>query len=200
MNKEIILINEKNLSSDPVQRLGELLALGVQARYLACKLYVEIIDKTPSDKEIIHDKYSFISESDWNKIESVGRGIITPKLLEGGFAANALSRCSRSDQDRYIKEPIELLIQKAPNQFDTIKVMYYNLDKNQRKQIFRGGHVNTLAEQKNYLVSGEAEKNFLHIGNGKPYAIRGGKLIVTKPCVFTLKELTIMTIEMAGKK
>jgi hypothetical protein len=195
INQTSPLINEKELSKDPFEKLGQLILLGLQGKLMACKLYVELINKKPESKEIIHEKYPFISESDWSKMESVGRGALIPQLLGGGHNANSLSGCPVSEQEKYNEKPIDVLI-KNNGQYDTIKIYYYNLSTFQRKQVFAKSHVRTVAEQKAYLLSGEAEKAIVHAENGKPYHAIKGFLIIKTPCKIPYRDITYLLNEM----
>lgn len=139
------------LTKQKIDQFGDLLAqigAGIKA---AAALVVEIVNENPDGKRQLLEKYPQISMSFLNQLEAVGRGQLNPKLaLTVNPGLVKLRKLPPSDQDRYLEEPLELVIEKD-GEYDVLLVKAADMTADQAKQVFAEDHVRSHGAQRAYL-------------------------------------------------
>lgn len=113
-----------------------------------------------------------------------------------GFAC--LKSCVYSDQEKYLKTPVTLLLLNGPDNTTTLQVEVQSLTASQARQAIRNGRVLALQQQRAYLES-EAKKKHLE-GNGKlksatPYVVRKDGIVPDAGILLTWQVMARLVAE-----
>jgi len=189
--------------SGTVEQFGDLLHKGYEYLTKACQLYVKAIDEDQEAKAAFVDAYPDIPATAWRRFEAVGRGSMHPMLLANlTVGARRLERCSYSEQAKYVKGPVEILLANK----DVLKVSLHNLTSDQVRQVFATDHIRSIPEQRAYLESmktrdavAEAAAVEAKRNPAKSWRIVRGRLVVTGPCEFDKEDLFRVLIDMEKK-
>jgi len=184
-------------------RVGELLAQGQDCITKAANIYVSIIDENPSYKELLQSKYTNFPKSLWSRLELVGRKQLTPLLIaDCGLYVNKLKNLPLPDQEKALKEGVEILVDDGN---DKMKVNPANASREQLEQMFAYDHIRDEAEQRAWIKSRsklaekvrkktEAKKETMD--DIAPYEVKGGKLVIKKPCTLNAIDLSYILAEV----
>ena len=146
-------------------------------------ILVEMIDRDAEVKRRIMDAYPEISGDMLDVFERIGRRQLYYRLcLLDGPGVKALMRCPFSDQVRYFKEPLALLLAQGKNPDDSLNVQVQFMSPKQARQVFGRNHVRSLAEQRAWIESQKPRLNSAVIDQA--YTIkRGGIQFLDGPFV-----------------
>ncbi len=140
------------------------------------ELYVYAVDKWPGFADEIRQDANVLPI--WDKIESVGRGRVHPKLaFKRGAAYNSLRNLSLLDQERAISQGVKLISADGASHFH---VKLENLQPIQVRQAFDGSHFRSEASQRAYLESVKVTQTKNTVVK-KDYEIINGMAVVNRP-------------------
>lgn len=180
------------------QELSRLITEGLEAWVKAGELVVEILDEGQSLKDI--ETETGLSVTLLGQFEKIGRRVVHPKLVhENSCGYRALSKCSYSDQQRFLEEPVEVLCMKEDGETDILRVNVGDLTSRQCKQVFDSGKVRDLAAQRAYIqsrVEESVEKSMAAQYVDKPYLVRGKKVTFMKGAIMTDRDVLRILEEM----
>ena len=170
---------------------------------LASEIFVDCIDTDVKKSKKLKEMLG-LSESTYISMEKIGRGQVDERLIfAGNNARRKLLSMPLSNQKQALDEGIEVLVDNN----DVLRVQVDNLNSNQLKQVFKGDHIRSIAEQKNYLCDRKKQLEYAAVIEKKrveppkrvierkrepvkpDYEIKGGKLIVNREQVFTRKQI-----------
>jgi len=168
-------------------KLQRLFSEGIDSLKAAGALVVELLTSGQRLPDI--SAASGIAVDVLGQLERIGRHQMNASLLLANYpAVPALQRLSMSEQDRLLNQPVEVLILKDGGT-DTLLVEAKNLTREQVSQVFAGGSVRDLAQQRAWLES-RAQKLVPPQMSELPYTITRRHTVVFKACVeMTAKEL-----------
>ena len=160
------LINKAN-------EIASIISGGIKEVYRGCKMYVEALGKYPNIKN-----YYIRNGADpahLRRFEEIGRDRLHPELIfKTGNQYKKLAKCPLSEQETYIKEPVEVLL---PNG-DVLKIKIENLTQEQIKQVFDKSHVRDISDQKSYLKNLESTISIKAPTYKKPYKVYKDKVVI----------------------
>jgi hypothetical protein len=179
----------------PAIKLGDKIAQfrasytqGMESWKRAGEIIVEIVDADPSAYEIIMDQCPGITAQVIAVFERIGRGQILPALaMDNSAGANLLKSLPVSQQERYMAEPVPLVIE-TERGTDTLLVKVKDMSAAQARQAIIDGRIRTLAEQKAYRAEirqreltyatrpAQGETPIWRIRNGRVEFLRGAIL------------------------
>lgn len=179
------------------QKINQFIALfrdGVNAWIKAGEILVELVEADPHTYDYIIQQCPQLNAGILGRFEQMGRKTLHPQLLltaSPGFAK--LTRLPFSMQERYISEPIPLIVHTAEGT-DVLLVKAKDMTKEQANQVFAPGRLRTEGEQKALLM--QQQSNAARpVTTSKPWSIRGSKIIING-LEFTRKELTAILAQM----
>ncbi|MDD5363390.1 MAG: hypothetical protein PHN88_14785 [Ignavibacteria bacterium] len=156
--------------------------------------YVSAVKGRPElDAEIKAQAPEFPS-SIWYDLDLIGRDLMAAQLLIGYTNAKPfLRRLPPTEQEQIISSPVEVLLMKAPGEWDTLKVDVKNLKPEQCKQVFDYNHVRSANEQRAYIEQEASSRVVNRARNGgRGYNVSpDGYLIVSKDTKISYEELKI---------
>jgi hypothetical protein len=154
--------SELTVMDEKIDKFGGLIQCIGSSLVSAGKLLVEIIEEDPTAKRRIQAKYPEISASMLNQLEAVGRGQLHPKLaLTGSAGYMRLRGLPMSDQERYLEESVELLVE-AGEDYDVLLVKVSDLTPKQAAQVFAPDHVRAQGAQRAYLEDQKQKATLAH--------------------------------------
>ena len=184
----------KKESNQKINQFITLFKQGVDAWIKAGEVLVDLVESDPHTYDYIIQQCPQINAGILGRFEQMGRKTLHPQLLltaSPGFAK--LTRLPFSMQERYISEPIPLIIHTAEGT-DVLLVKAKDMTKEQANQAFAPGRLRTQGEQKALLMQ-QQSNNARPVTTSKPWSIRGSKIIING-LEFTRKELTAILAQM----
>ena len=179
------------------QKITEFITLfkeGVNAWIKAGEILVDLVENDPHSYDYIIQSCPQLNAGILGRFEQMGRKTLHPQLLltaSPGFAR--LTRLPFSMQERYIEEPIPLIVH-TDEGTDVLLVKAKDMTKEQASQVFAPGRLRTEGEQKAWLMQ-QKSNNARPVTSSKPWSIKGSKIIING-LEFTRKELTAILAQM----
>ena len=179
------------------QKIYQFIALfkeGVNAWIKAGEILVDLVENDPHSYDYIIQSCPQLNAGILGRFEQMGRKTLHPQLLltaSPGFAR--LTRLPFSMQERYIEEPIPLIVHTEEGT-DVLLVKAKDMTKEQASQVFAPGRLRTEGEQKAWLMQ-QKSNNARPVTSSKPWSIKGSKIIING-LEFTRKELTAILAQM----
>jgi hypothetical protein len=192
-------MNTDIIKTNPL--VGEFVALintGIEAWTKAGEIVVKLIDEGGFSVSEIAQASNYLTDEIVARFEQLGRKQIIPNLLISDFPATKhLFRLPYSEQKRLIDGQVELLVV-TDKGTETLMVDTENLTPFQCKQVFDRTAVRSTGAQRAYLESKKEEFRITSaIKESDPfYKIRGKKVIFTKPCEISSKQLVQILSEI----
>jgi hypothetical protein len=184
----------KKESNQKISQFITLFKQGVDAWIKAGEILVDLVESDPHTYDYIIQQCPQINAGILGRFEQMGRKTLHPQLLltaSPGFAK--LTRLPFSMQERYISEPIPLIVHTAEGT-DVLLVKAKDMTKEQANQVFALGRLRTEGEQKALLM--QQQSNAARpVTTSKPWSIRGSKIIING-LEFSRKELTAILAQM----
>jgi len=180
------------------KKITEFIALfkqGVDAWIKAGEILVGLVESDPHTYDYIIQQCQTLNAGVLGRFEQMGRKTLHPQLLltaSPGFAR--LQRLPMSMQERYIEEPIPLIVH-TDGGTDVLLVQAKNMTKEQAAQVFTTGRIRTEGEQKAYLMQ-QRSNSAKNVTPANPmWKIKGGKVIING-VEFTRKTILSILSEM----
>lgn len=193
-------MKKQSIVKDTESQISEFIRLfraGVDAWIAAGEILVELVENDPHSYDYIIEKCPQLNAGVLGRFEQMGRKTLHPQLLltaSPGFAR--LQKLPMSLQERYIEEPVPIVIQTADGP-DVILIQAKNMTRDQAAQAFAPNRLRTQGEQRAWMVdqaSKAAKPVSTPIAN-KPWTIKGGKVIIAG-VEFTRRELAGILAQM----
>jgi len=138
----------KNTSK--LNELKSIISQGISAFQKAGNLMLELLEENSLLE--LHEATD-IPMDVLAQLERIGRRQLNPALLLSSYpAALAIQRMPVSDQDKLLREPVEVLMRNA-GKWDTMLMHARNLTPSQVRQVFAKNYLRPIAEQRSYLES-----------------------------------------------
>jgi len=192
MNTDLIKMNPL------VSEFCSLVNTGIEAWSKAGELVVKLIDEHGLSVASIAQASSYLTDEIVGRFEQLGRKQIIPNLLISDFPASKhLFRLPYSEQKRLIDGQVELLVVTEKGT-ETLMVDTENLTPAQCKQVFDRTAVRSIGAQRAYMESKKEEYRISSaIHESDPfYKVRGKKVIFTKPCEISSRQLAQILAEI----
>lgn len=184
-----------SLLKSEAEEFCDLIQRGIECWYKAGKIAAEELDKDPKFAERVASKNPMITEEMVIRFAQVGRKMMHPQLLvDGSPGMRALERLPYALQEKYIKEPVPLLV-KTDGGWDTLSVDVRNLTIAQAKQVFNGHGVRSESAQRAWLEDQKAKSIKPSTGN-MPYRVVGRQLVILEPCKLTVADMARILAEI----
>ena len=167
---------------------------GVDAWIKAGEILVDLVESDPHAYDYIIQSCPQLNAGILGRFEQMGRKTLHPQLLltaSPGFAK--LTRLPFSMQERYIEEPIPLIVH-TDDGTDVLLVKAKDMTKEQAAQVFAPGRLRTEGEQKAWLMQ-QHSNHARPVTTSKPWSIKGSRIIING-LEFTRKELTAILAQM----
>lgn len=186
MNETLQTVNHDGLTAVE-QQFIEAVKQGALALKRAGDLLVQCLDADPNAKARISAK-SGIGMSTLNVFERIGRKQLHSDLFLMDVPATPfLARLPYSDQEKYLHEPVELLVGNNGSA-DVLKVDIRNLTPEQARQVFAHDHTRDIAEQRAWLAQQSRKAKTVNVtptnyrikGDAVEFLLGGNKLRVTR--------------------
>lgn len=177
-----------------IEKFIELFQTGVNAWIQAGELLVSMVEEDPHVYDWIIQKCPTLNAGILGRFEQMGRKTLHPQLLltaSPGF--DKLRRLPFSMQERYIKEPIPLIVH-TDGGTDVLLVEAKNMTKEQANQVFAPGRIRTEGEQKAWLMQQRSMAAKPAGTNLPAWTVKGGKVVFNQGATLSAGELaTIIT-------
>lgn len=180
------------LKNNDARKFAELIQQGIDSWVEAGKFAAKKIDEDPGFVDAVCDQFPHITPEMVLRFQQIGLRQIHPHLLLcDGPGPRRLRQLTYELQDKYSKEPVELLV-KTGDDWETLKVDIRNLTPDQAIQVFSRTGINSHAAQRAILEDRAAKKIAAPVDVDMPYRITGRKVVVLNPCTFTATDLATM--------
>jgi hypothetical protein len=181
-----------------VHEFVSLINKGIECWSRAGEIVVKLIDDHGLSVSSIAGASQYLTDEMVGRFEQLGRKQIIPNLLISDFpAAKHLFRLPYSEQKRLIDGQVELLLitDQGP---ETLVVETENLTPSQCKQVFDRTALRSIGAQRAYLESKKEENRLTSaIHESEPfYKIRGRKVVFTKACEISSRQLAQILSEI----
>ena len=187
-----IAVTDEELVAKTADKIRQMFKLAADHYFQACREYVVLIDDHPNFQIPLQEELSEIQPQTWFRIEKIGRGQMNPALLIPPKNGAYLLGLPKSQQDKYLKEPIEVAVGNG----DHIKVPLSNLTLLQARSVFTRDHVRDVAEQRSFLSSAEVEKaQIKKLVQGSDHIVEKGRAAFRAKGSFT-RFYTVAELEM----
>lgn len=185
-----IVLTKKQYLADFSAALASVAEAGLEA----ARIYVEAIDSGVVTRKDFRELSPNIANAFLNDVESLGRGLMDPRLLTAsGGAANRVRRLpTKSQQTEVLDKGVEVLTKDG----SMLTVKCENLTTDQVRQVFAGDHVRDAAGQKAYIESQAVYSRELKTVQSSAFETRGATLIVHEPMRFSRQDLARIVAEM----
>ena len=189
---------KNELTENKINQFTKLIQQGIDAWQDAGTLLIEMIksDSKIFDKIIAKDPR--LNASILGRFEQIGRKVLHPYLLiSDSPAASKLATMPYSVQERYLNEPVPLIIETG-NGIDTILVDIKNMSNGQANQAFGRGIVRTSSQQRAWLLDRASKTAKTVKEKNRPlYMIKNGKVHFNQDAEFSLAELVKIMAALA---
>lgn len=190
MNKKMTITQQHS----KIKEFADLCQKGIDAWTRAGEIIVELVESDPKVFDKIIEFDPNLDAGILGKFELMGRRVLHPHLLindSPGFSG--LADMPYSVQERFIKEPIALIIETEKGT-DTLLVDAKNMTRSQSRQVFGKGRIRTEGEQKAWLIDKRSKKAKPCGTNIPAWTIRGGRVLFNEGATLSAGELaTIIT-------
>lgn len=168
-----------------IAELQQAIFTGVEAWKKAGHLLVEIIENDGLSLADIAEQADLPIDV-LSQLEKIGRNQLVPQLLLAEYpAARKLERLPMSEQERLMREPVEMMVMKDGKP-DTLMVTVRHLTGPQVRQVFASNHVRGLSEQRQWI---ESQRPGAPVRVDVPYVLTRKSVIFNQACEMTAKEL-----------
>ena len=180
-----------------VAEFRSLILAGLDAWVKAGQIVNQVLDDETMDVDEFA-KAAGVSAEIVLRFDQIGRSELNPQLLAmDSNGARKLARCTYREQTKYIEHPVELLVGDG----DTLMVNLDALTRDQCSQVFAPDHVRSLSEQRAWTESRdrkirEAAIKRAAVTEHAPYTVGKGRVVFSKGCELTRKELTSILLGM----
>lgn len=177
-----------------IEKFIEAIQRGREALEEAGRILVAMVDEDPVVTQAIQEAHPEITGEMLETFERIGRRQLHPQVyLMDGPGYRALSFCAYSEQVKYLKEPIPMLLLNGQDSTDHINVELQALSRDQVRQVFAITHVRTLNEQRAYLERQRPVK----IRANEFYTLGKGKIVFHRPVELSRATLQRLLEEMS---
>jgi hypothetical protein len=170
---------------------------GVEAWIKAGEILVELVEDDPHAYDYIIQQCPQINAGILGRFEQMGRKTLHPQLLltsSPGFAR--LQRLPFSLQERYITEPIPLIIH-TDDGTDMMLVQAKNMTKEQAAQCFAPGRIRTEGEQKAWMMQQRSNAaRPVNKDSAPAWTIKGGRVIFREGTSMSAGELATIIAQL----
>jgi hypothetical protein len=143
--------------NEKIEAFIQLFREGVEAWVKAGEILVTLVEEDPKAYDELIKACPTLNAGVLTRFEQMGRKQLHPQLLLGSSAGFAkLKRLPYSMQQRYLEEPIPLVIETAHGT-DKLLVKARDMSPEQANQVFSGSRIRSEGEQKAYLAQKESE-------------------------------------------
>lgn len=182
--------------NDMILQFIALFKQGVEAWIKAGEILVELVEDDPHAYDYIIQQCPQINAGILGRFEQMGRKTLHPQLLltsSPGFSK--LQRLPFSMQERYIEEPIPLVVH-TDDGTDILLVQAKNMTKEQASQCFGTGRIRTEGEQKAWLMQ-QRSMAAKPVGNSAPaWTIKSGRAIFREGASMSAGELATIIAQL----
>jgi len=172
------------------------IGVGLEAWELAGEALVEYIDQCEGTYADILEEIPEMSYDVLSRFEAIGRKQLYPKLLlSSSTGLRKLATLPYSEQVKYYDEPIDVVVE-INGGVDVLKVQAKDLTPVQVKQVFHNGTIRDHGAQRAHIRS-RKHSSSVSTSEGNAYHIKGGTLIVDRPCKLSAKDLANLLAQMS---
>jgi hypothetical protein len=181
-------ITEQN---QKIAQFIELYQQGMAAWIAAGKILVEMIDEDCYVYTYIIDQCPMLNASVLGKLEQVGRGILHPRmLLTNRPGMTALSRLPLSIQERFLEEPVVLMVDARAGDYEPMSVYVRDMTQKQSQQVFACDRIRTPDEQLAWLAEERVRIAKNVTPKTVPFVIIGNRVQFLEGATLTASEIT----------
>lgn len=144
-------------------------------------------------KEHLIENFPGLTIEHLNTFERVGRKQLYHELLiSDAPGVRALRKCTFSDQVKFWKEPLAMLLSEGK---DVLQVSVLAMTSDQAKQVFKSGRIRTLGEQRAWM---EAQKHSpIEASKQRPYIVKRGR-VRFYDCELTVSQIAQLLSEASS--
>lgn len=174
---------------------------GVESWVKAGEVLLKLVDDDPHVYDAILKKEPLLNARILSRMEDMGRRTLHPMLALGGSAGcRALAKLPMSQQERYLKESVPLVVHTPKGDTDVLLVKVQDLTPEQVKQVFDRDRIRTQGEQKAQLMQDVMHKTSKTSKQPKivemPWKIVGGKVEFLQGVRLTAAELATILAQL----
>ena len=195
LEKPTMTISEINARAT---RFLDLYRKGVEAWIEAGEVLCQMVDTDPHSYDYIIQKCPIINAGILERFEQMGRKTLHPQLLlNNSIGYSKLQKLPYSLQERYLDEPIPLIVHTESGETDVLLVKAREMTQDQANQVFASGRIRTEGEQKAWLIQQRSNKarDIVPAAQQTPYKIKGNKVIING-MEFTRRQLASILAQM----
>jgi len=181
-----------------IKRFTELYLKGVEVWIEAGTILCEMVDTDPHVYDYILKDCPNLNAGILERFEQMGRKTLHPQLLlNNSIGYSKLQKLPYSLQERYLDEPIPLIVHTESGETDVLLVKAREMTKDQANQVFGNGRIRTEGEQKAWLIQQRSNKSrdIVPAAQQTPYKIKGNKVIING-VEFTRRQLASILAQM----
>jgi hypothetical protein len=152
-------------------------------------LAAQAIARDPQFPDKVHARCPDLTPPFILRMEAVGLGKLHAKFaLAECPGVSRLKRLPLAIQERYVENPVSLLVQQTSGSWDTLQVDVRNLTSEQARQVFSSDGVRDESAQRTWIEARRIKDN-IPSAHDLPYRIQQKELVVTEPCRFNKRSL-----------
>lgn len=180
---------------DKLNEIKEQIGIGLDAWQAAGEALVQYLDDYNGSYDEVLESMPEMSYDVLSRFEQIGRKQLYPKLLLSGSTGHRkLATLPYSEQVKYYEEPVDVVVE-VNGGVDVLKIKAKDMTPVQVKQVFYNGTIRDHAGQRAHIRSRK------HAGvttsEGNAYHIKGGTLVIDRPCKLTSKDLANLLAQMS---
>jgi hypothetical protein len=182
--------------TEKIAEFKEQIHAGLEAWSNAGETLVELLDEHKATYEEILEDMPEMAYDVLSRFEQIGRKQLYPKLLlSGSTGLRKLATLPYSEQVKYFDEPLDVVVE-INGGIDVLKVKAKDLTPVQVKQVFHNGTIRDHGAQRSHIRSRKHASTTCS-PEGNAYHIKGGTLVVDRPCKLSIKDLANIMAQMS---
>lgn len=181
-----------------IREFLNLIKSGFEAFQQAGNILAQLVDDDPHVTDLIIRECPQLTPNILGRFEQIGRGMMHPALaMDPSPAAKSLRKLPLSLQVKYQVEMIPVVVINGQGEPDVLLINYKDMTQDQIRQVFRNDRVATEGEQRAWIADKQGKAKLEAI-KGPPalWMVRGRKIIVTRACELTEKDLESMKSQL----
>ena len=136
-----------------LENIIDLVRHGMESWLKAGALLVKLYDENPGNRDKVKARLSALPAGMLTTLERLGRKQLLFQVYSGaGPGFRELARMPYDVQERYVTEPVELMVIDKQGKTDLLKVAVKDLSREQARQVFGRHEPRDLSAQRAYLA------------------------------------------------
>lgn len=186
-----------NVQKQLAKQFVDLVMQGIAAWVKAGELAAKAVEDDPDFIDMVCEMNPDISEETVNRFVLMGQKKLHPQLcLSESPGVRRLRRLPYAVQEKYVANPVDLVIKDEDGKATILKVDVRNLKPDQAAQVIGPDGIRTQAEQRAWMEEAAAKRTVPPVNGDVPHRIVGRELVILHPCRIPRRDLARILADM----